>query len=221
MVEKKDKFRVRLRGYFITGLITFLPLLVTYFILLVLYRLLEYWVGPLGKTALQYIMAPGLFDILLKYQVMTILGLVLAVIILVFVGYLSTNIFGKRFFEWLESLITHIPVMGNIYHAAKQMAETIGSGKKSFRAVVLIEYPRKGNYSLGFVTRDSVIPAGEGAKKVLHVFVPTNQLYLGYTVFCEAPEVTPLELSVEDGIKLVMSGGIVSPDVFSKKNTPF
>ena len=209
--------KTKLQGYFIAGLFTFLPLLVTYFVLRLLFYLLEASVGPLGRGILVSLLPAPLFGAFLKYHVMTLLGLLLTTCMLILLGYLSTSLFGKRVLIRMDQGLSKIPVLGNVYHAAKQLTETVGTGKKSFREVVLVEFPRKGVFALGFVTHESTIERGHQRKKVYHVFVPTNHMYLGYTIFLTRAEMMPIELSVQDGIKLVMSGGIVSPEVLKKK----
>jgi len=142
-------------------------------------------------------------------------------LILIFLGGIFvTNVFGKHMIKWSEYLLFKIPLASNIYKASKQFLEGVSlSGKDSFRSVVLIEFPRKGIYALGFVTG---VTEGEvqeiTEEKLINIFVPTTpNPTSGYLAMVPDCEIQYLEMTVEEGIKMVISGGILTPPIKRKK----
>jgi uncharacterized membrane protein len=192
--------RTRLRTYFITGLFVFLPIAVTVNILVWLFWMLDGFLGRLftlwfGRTV------PGV-------------GLV-AVLVAVFgVGALATNVLGRRIVGWFDRLMLRIPLARSIYSATKQLSDNILLQRQTaFQRPVLVEWPRKGLYTIGFVTGETGGRVQELAgQRVLNVFViSTPNPTSGFVMLIPADQVTPLDFSVEDALKLVMSGGIVAP----------
>jgi len=147
------------------------------------------------------------------------LGIIILLIVLFFTGVLVRNYLGKKLVWFWEYLISKIPVVNKIYIGVKQLLETILSGtSKDFKRVVLVEFPRKGMYSLGYVTG---VASGEiqtkTKQKVLNVYVPTTpNPTSGYYLMVGEEEVIPLEMSVEDSFKLLISGGIINPETEKK-----
>lgn len=190
----------RLRRYFITGLIVFLPVAVTINILLWLFRTLDSFLGRLF-TLLIGRPIPGL-------------GLAASVAVILVIGVLATNVIGRRIVEFFERLMLRIPLARSIYSATKQLSDSIfGQRRAAFQRAVLIEWPRKGVYTVGFVTGVSVGEAqAKTPERVFNVFVvSTPNPTTGFLVLVPEEQVIPLEMSVEDALKMVMSGGIVSP----------
>ncbi|MDQ7033155.1 MAG: DUF502 domain-containing protein [Desulfonauticus sp.] len=149
------------------------------------------------------------------------LGLIILFVILLFTGIFVRNYLGKKLVQLWEYIISKIPLVNKFYTAIKQMLETIvKGGTKDFKRVVLVEFPRAGIYSLGYVTG---IASGEiqtkTKKKVLNVYVPTTpNPTSGYYLIVPEEEVIPLEMSVEDSFKLLISGGIINPNSEQDKN---
>jgi len=142
------------------------------------------------------------------------LGLVLALILVFVVGLLARNIVGSKIVHWTDSIVNRIPLARIIYVAIKQLLEGIFLPQtKAFRRAVMVEFPRKGAYSIGFqtgVSRGEV--QDKTAKRVVNVFVPTTpNPTSGFFIMVAEEEVIPLSMSVEDAFKLIISGGIVSP----------
>ena len=148
------------------------------------------------------------------------LGLVVVLMVLFLAGFLARNFLGRWVVRMWERLLSAIPFAGPFYKAVKQLVETVfGDGAKDFRKVVLLEYPRKGMYSIGFVTG---VAGGEiqhrTARKVVNVFLPTTpNPTSGFYLVVPEDEVIPLSMSVEDAFKVIMSGGIINPE-FSPEN---
>jgi len=194
-----------LRRYLIAGLLVWLPLGVTVLVI----RLL---VGFMDKTLL---LIPANYhpDNLLGFHVPG-LGLVLAVAIVLVTGVIVANFFGRRLIALWESLLARIPLVRTIYHSVKQVAETVLSADgKSFRKVLLIEYPRRGIWTLAFQTGMAV---GEIQKKtgskVVNVFVPTTpNPTSGFFILVPHEDIIELDMSVDDGLKMIVSMGVIIP----------
>lgn len=192
--------RARLRRYFIAGLIVILPFAVTLNVLLWALRLLD---GLLGQMFVP-----------LVGRAVPLLGLAALVLLIITTGMLATNVLGRRLVAWFDRLMLRIPMARSIYAATKQLSDGLFQERRAaFRRAVLIEWPRRGLYTVGFVTGES---RGETQAKtperVLNVFVvSTPNPTTGFLVLVPEDQVIPLEMSVEDALKLVMSGGIVGP----------
>ena len=144
------------------------------------------------------------------------LGLVVTLLIVLTVGWFTTNFFGKKLFELGELLIEKIPFVRRIYKGSKQVVSSIAEADTStFRKVVLIEFPRRGLLAIGFVTGES---RGEVQRitreNMLNVFVPTMpNPTSGFLIFSPPEELTEVSMTIEEGIKYVVSGGIVTPSI--------
>jgi len=201
--------RHKIRNIFLAGLLVILPISITFFLLQFLF------------TSVDNIFAPLIFK-LFKIRIPG-LGLTLTLLLIFLTGLFTTNIIGKKLVAVGETLLGKIPLVRKIYIAAKQVIEAIAlPEKKAFSQVVLIEFPRKGVYSLGFVTGSSAqeIQAVTEAS-LMNVFVPTTpNPTSGFLMMVPKEDLTPLSLSVEDGVKLIVSGGIISPPNLLKAKGP-
>lgn len=200
--SRYNKFNHHIRRYFITGLLVVTPLWGTYLILKALFLTLEGIVGDLLRTYFRYYV-PGL-------------GVVALILIILLAGVVATNFLGRKLFELWESFLQSVPVIRNIYSLVKSVVDTISlQGKEKFNRVVLIEFPRKGQYSIAFVTG---VTRGEvqqlTKERVINVYVPTTpNPTSGYFLLVPESEIVPLSMSVEDGLKMVISGGLYTPPV--------
>jgi uncharacterized membrane protein len=130
------------------------------------------------------------------------------------VGWLTRLVIGKQLLALTESVIGRVPLLNRIYGFVKDVSNTMFSGKKSaFQKVVLVEFPRPGIYSIGFVTGTTEGEAQDRTKEtVVNVFIPTTpNPTSGFLVLVPASQVTEMEMSVADGMKMVISGGAVTP----------
>jgi len=134
-------------------------------------------------------------------------------IILIVIGMLARNVIGKRLILFGESILARIPMVNKIYRAVQQISHAF-VGKVIFTRVVLLQYPRKGIYSIGFVTSDTKGEIGsEISKDSINVFLPTTpNPTSGYLLFVPEKDTISLSMSVEDAMKLVISGGAVTPN---------
>ncbi len=195
----------KLRGIFLTGLAVTVPLGLTIYILSFLVRIMD--------SLLEIIPQP--------YQPGTLLGIhipgsgIIVTLAIIFVcGLITQSYLGTKFVNFGESLLDKIPVVRSIYQATKQIFENIFLNKnQSFKKVVLVEFPRQGVYSLGFVTgitgKEFSDKMGEEA---LHVFIPkTPNPTAGFFIMARSDELIELDMSVEAAFTLIISGGIVTP----------
>ncbi|MDX8412069.1 MAG: DUF502 domain-containing protein [Mariprofundaceae bacterium] len=142
------------------------------------------------------------------------LGVVLAVIAIGLVGMLATNFFGRRLMVWFDAILARVPIVRSIYGAIKQLMESVlGTGGSAFQKVVLVSFPQKGEWTLGFVTGPAKLPWFEAERQsMMAVFIPTTpNPTSGWLLFVPEKELITLPMTVEDGLKMVVSGGMVAP----------
>jgi uncharacterized membrane protein len=134
----------------------------------------------------------------------------LAIILLV--GHFAPNVVGKRVLDALDKLINRIPGYRTIYATIKQLTNAFSpDSTSSFKEVLLVEYPKENSYALGFRTET----VEKNGKRLAVVFVPTNNLYLGEVLFIPEEEAQRLDLTVEQAVRILVSGGIASPKEIS------
>ena len=146
-------------------------------------------------------------------------ALVLAVVLISVIGVLARYYFGKRLIEWTDNLIMRVPLLNRVYGAIKQVNEAFTGNKNSFKTVVLVEFPREGMHSIGFITNDQRGEVQQKTKeKVVCVFIPTTpNPTSGFLVLVPEDKVTKLDMNVADGIKYIVSLGSIAPETFPKK----
>jgi uncharacterized membrane protein len=142
------------------------------------------------------------------------LGIVLTVVIVLVTGIVVANLAGRKLVGVWEALLARIPLVRSVYSASKQVLETVfGAGGQSFRKVLMIEYPRRGLYTLAFQTGVGVGEVQDKTEQeLITVFVPTTpNPTSGFVILVPRDEVLELDMSVEDGLKMIMSLGVVTP----------
>lgn len=203
------KFNRRLRNIFLTGFLVTLPIALTVFILNFLFKSLD----ALSPTFTHWLILLG--APLPKGYRIPFLGVIMTFAIVFFIGALTTNIFGKKILQLWEGIVEKIPFVRRIYKGTKQVVASFATmDTKSFTKVVLIEFPRKGAYALAFVTGKT---RGELKRLTsanhINLFVPTTpNPTSGFVIFTDPKEVIELDMTIEEGIKYVISGGIVTPE---------
>ena len=194
------------RKYLIAGLLVWLPLAATAFIIKLVINLLDKIILFLP---LQY-RPESLFGFSIPG-----FGLALAIGVLLLTGMLAANLLGRELVAIWEGILSRIPIVRNIYNAVKQIASTILTSKgKSFRKVVLAEYPRKGIWSIGFLTNEQVELKCEGLRdEMVGVFLPTTpNPTSGFILLFPKEDLIELDMSVEEGFKFIISIGVVVPE---------
>ncbi len=197
--EPRPRLSVRfgraLRRYFVTGLATLLPVVITLWLLLQIFRIADNFLGRWFGGSI-----PGL-------------GLLLTCVIILAVGVFSIHLFGKVIVQALEVAFSRIPVVKSVYPAIKQIAEFLFSEEgtaSKFRTVVLVEYPRPSCYALGFVTNEEQTTVTGRPQTLLTILVPNPPSpFSGPVLFLPKEEVIILSMTVEEALKLIVSGGVV------------
>ncbi|MBF0332185.1 MAG: DUF502 domain-containing protein [Alphaproteobacteria bacterium] len=200
---KRISWAARLRAYFFAGVLVTAPISITFYLAWMFIDFVDRKVTPLIPEQYnpQQWGVPGA-------------GLVIIVVTLTLVGALTANFFGRMLVKGGESVLTRMPVIRSIYSAVKQIFETMLAKKSNaFREVVLLEYPRRGIWTIGFITGTTVGEVQDlTSDDVLNVFIPTTpNPTSGFLLFVPRKDVRVLSMTVEEGIKLVVSGGIINP----------
>jgi len=199
----------KLRTYFITGLLVITPIGLTIFLIWNLFVFID---GILGEY-ISFILV-RFFGFSMTEPVRGI-GFIAILILILFTGMLTSNYFGRKLFELGEWILKSIPFVNKIYNATQQISKAFISEKREvFKKAVLVEYPRKGIYSIGFVTRDT---GGEVKEKLdedgVSIFLPsTPNPTTGFVLFVPKKDLIELDMSIEDSLKLIISFGAVLPE---------
>jgi len=213
------------RGSFLTGLAVSLPALVTLAAIKWIFGTISSFTDTL-LFFLPYFLAPRLIYTNGQDDAMfwhwSLLALVLAAGIITLIGILARYYIGKRIIEWLDTAMMSVPLFNKFYSAIKQVNEAFAGNKNSFKTVVLVEFPRPGIFSVGFITNDqSTVALPKAGEKIVAVFVPTTpNPTSGFLVLLPETQVTKLDLSVPEGIKYIVSLGSISPMTAPLKPSP-
>jgi uncharacterized membrane protein len=202
----RETLEKRLKPIFFTGLLTVVPIAMTVVVV-------NWIVGTMDELLNRFIPDRYQPDVLLGFPIPG-LGLLATLLLVMVVGMLTANFFGRKLFEFSEGLMGRIPLVKGIYSLFKQVANTVlHKDKQSFRKVVLIEYPRRGIWMVGFVTGRTEGEIQELTdRRVINVFVPTTpNPTSGFYILVPEEDAQVLEMTVEDAFKLVISGGMVTP----------
>jgi uncharacterized membrane protein len=202
------------RANFIAGLAVVLPTVISIAVVLWLFGTIATFTDTLLIFLPHYITHrdQGLGPM---YWYWSLIAIVLAILIICAIGLLARNYFGKKIIQWVDTAMLRIPLVNKIYGATKQVNDAFSSGNKtSFRTVVLVEFPRAGSYSVGFVTSDQQDQfQARLNEKLVGVFVPTTpNPTSGFLVLVPESKVIKLDMTVADGIKYVVSLGAIVPD---------
>lgn len=200
------KLGAKLRAYFFTGILVTAPVAITFY---VAYKVIVFIDGAVNR------LLPPQYNFE-SFMPVTVPGLGLVVLVagLILVGMFAAGFLGKFFLHLGEWIVYKLPFVSSVYSVLKQIFETFFSGKaQAFTKVVLLEYPRKGIWILGFVSSETKGEVkGLLHKKMLNIFIPTTpNPTSGFLIFVPEDDVVELDMSVEEGIKFVISGGLVEP----------
>ena len=199
--KKNTSIFVKFRNYFIAGVVVLIPigitLYLTLFIINISSKILPKEINP--NHYLPYNI-PGL-------------EIIIAVVLITFIGWLSLSFLGKRLLNLFNNLLKRIPILRTIYSAITQMTETFTKGDKDKKNVVLVEYPRKGTWAVGFATKDNTGEISDKTnKKLVNVFVPTTpNPTSGFLLMFPKDEVIYLDISFEEASRFIVSAGTSNP----------
>ncbi len=197
-------FIKRLERYFATGLLVVLPIFLTLYLLFIIFRLID-----------------GLFAVIINSYLKTVfgfsipgVGLILGILLILIIGFIVSHLLSKKALPIIERWFLKLPGIHQIYPPIKTIVAFIFSkDNAAFKKVVLVEYPSKGIWSVGFMTNEGFREAQEKiGRELVHVLIgSTPSPWSGFFVLVPKNEVKFLEMSVEDGIKMIISGGIIKP----------
>jgi uncharacterized membrane protein len=195
--EKKSNFFTRIRNYFIAGIVVLIPLGITVYLTILIITI--------SSKILPKEINPNHY---LPYNVPG-LEIIISLFIITFIGWLSLSFLGRKFLNIFNNILKKIPILRTIYSALGQMTQTFTNTDSKRKSVVLIEYPRKGSWAVGFATKDNV---GEITtktnKKLVNVFVPTTpNPTSGFLLMFPKDEVIYLDMTFEEASKFIVSAG--------------
>jgi len=197
----EPSIRLTFKRKFIAGLIVTIPVAISIFVLIQLFKLVDGLLGPI-------------YDYIFGRHIAG-LGFITALIIVFLVGVISTNVFGKKLLDQIEKLLfLKIPVFKSLYSSLKQLIDAFSpENKTSFQKFVIVEYPRKGSFVFGFQTKECMLKENDTEKKLIAVYIPTNNLYLGEVVLFDEESLIHTNIPIQEGIKIILSGGIAAPKI--------
>ena len=197
----------KFRNYFFTGILVTVPILITLYVTWIVITFIDIKVAGLLPEYLNFREA-------FPYKIPG-LGLIIVIIFVTLIGDLTQGLLGRTFLRFGERIVSKMPVVRSIYSAIKQIMETVMStNSNSFREVVLVQYPRKELWVIGFVTgstKGEVKRTLSKDKNLINVFIPTTpNPTSGFLLFVPKKDLIYLDMSVEQAVKMVISGGIVA-----------
>jgi len=186
-----------LRRRFLTGFFVTVPLFITVAALVWIFTVVDGLTTPLYDQVLGR-RVPGL-------------GIVSTAVAIMLVGVIATNVIGRRLLTRTEEILLRVPVFKTIYSPLKQLIAAFSPDNESgFKRVVLVEHATRG-FSIGFLTKEFTVDRGAGPEAMLAVYVPTNNLYLGDVVVCPRDRALFPDITVEEGIRIFLTGGVALP----------
>ncbi|GAB5047326.1 DUF502 domain-containing protein [Thermodesulfovibrio sp. TK110] len=197
----EPSIRLTFKRKFIAGLIVTIPVAISIFILIQLFKIIDGLLGPI-------------YDYIFGKHIAG-LGFITALLVVFIVGVISTNVFGKKLLDQIEKLLfLKIPIFKSLYSSLKQLIDAFSpENRTSFQKFVIVEYPRKDSFMFGFQTKECFLRENNMEKKLIAVYIPTNNLYLGEVVLFEPESVIHTNIPIQEGIKIILSGGIAAPQI--------
>lgn len=190
---------------FVTGLLSIVPIAVTAWTFWELFKFVDGLLGPFLEGGFA-VRIPGL-------------GLLIAGLLVLVMGFFATNVVGRRTLEYFDRLLYRIPIFGNVYSAVKQLLNAFSPNNQvAFKEFVVIHHREKGQYCFGFLTGELSLQRASGeTEPLVAVYIPTNHLYLGDILLVRREDILLTRLSVPQGIQIILSGGISIPRILRQK----
>ena len=200
--EKKRSILARIRNYFIAGMVVLIPIGITVY--------LTIFLVSISSKILPKEINPNHY---LPYNIPG-LEIIISVILITLIGWLSLSFIGKRLLDLFNNILKKIPILRTIYSALGQMTETFAKTDKEKKNVVLVEYPRKGSWAVGFATKENTGEISDKTKRnLINVFVPTTpNPTSGFLLMFPKEDVIYLDLTFEEASKFIVSAGTSNPD---------
>ncbi len=198
--------RATFKRRFLAGLLISIPAIITFLVIWWFFKFVDGLLEPMYYNILGH-HVPGL-------------GFISAIVLIFIVGIISTNVFGRKIIGYLENIMLRIPVLKGIYTAVKQLVDAFSPESKvsSFKHFVIVEYPRPGVYAYGFLTKECVMKTERDSMEtgLKAVYIPTNLIYFGEIALFRDEHIFFTDISIEEGIKIILSGGIATPAKISE-----
>ena len=202
----KISIRATFKRRFVAGLLISIPAIITFLVIWWLFNFFDSFLEPLYYRILGYHVHG--------------LGFISTILLIFIVGIISTNVFGRKIIESIEHLILKIPVFKGIYSSVKQLVDAFSPESKlsSFKKFVVVEYPRPQVYAYGFLTKECVMSTARetGETNLKAVYIPTNLIYFGEIALFRDEQIIFTDIPIEEGIKIILSGGIATPAKISE-----
>ena len=200
-LQKKRSIFIKFRNNFITGVVVLIPIGITIYLTLFLVNILS--------IILPKELNPNYY---LPYDIPGV-EIFISIILITFIGWLSLSFIGRKMLEILNNILKKIPILRTIYSAIVQMTETFTKGEGSKKNVVLVEYPRKGSWAVGFATKENTIGISDKIKQdLVNVFIPTTpNPTSGFLLMFPKEEVIYLDITFEQASKFIVSAGTSDP----------
>jgi len=198
--------RATFKRRFFAGLLISIPAIVTFLVIWWFFKFVDGLLEPIYYNILGYHVRG--------------LGFISAIVLIFIVGIISTNVIGRRIIGYFEKVMLSIPGLKGIYTSVKQLVDAFSPESKlsSFKKFVIVEYPRPGVYAYGFLTKECVVKTlrdgYEASMKA--VYIPTNLIYFGEIALFREEHIFFTDIPIEDGIKIILSGGIATPSKISE-----
>jgi uncharacterized membrane protein len=199
-----------LRTRFVSGILVVVPLILTF---VLLKALVEFIDG---------LLRPVLISLLGHTYYFPYAGVVVTLSLILLAGMLTTNVVGRKLIHLWDWQISKIPIVNFVYGSVKQLVQTLSvPHNKSFKSVVMIEYPRRGAYMLAFLVNDIGFQREDKQQRLLSVFIPSSPAPIsGFVALFPADDIIYLDMTIEQGIKFLVSGSIISPEVLKSVAKP-
>ena len=199
--QKKRSVFVRLRNNFIAGVVVLIPIGITVY--------LTIFIIKISSKILPKELNPNHY---LPYNIPGV-EIIISIILITFIGWLSLSFIGKRLLEIFNNILKRIPILRTIYSAFEQMLDIFTKGDENTKNVVLVEYPRKGSWAVGFATKDNKSEISDKTKqKLVNVFIPTTpNPTSGFLLMFSKDEVIYLDMSFEEASRFIVSAGTAEP----------
>ena len=212
-----------LRGYFYAGLIVILPLFLTIFIInwmvnFVITMTMESFFTVLINNAIRFFGIEDNFHLKTAVYVLYLLSIL---VLITFIGYITKNIIGKKITRSINRIIGKLPIVKHIYTTINQIVSLISSEKgNTYKRAIAVEYPRKGIYSIGFLTSETnEILSNVVGKELCNVFIPTSPNPTSGMFICvDKKDIIFLDMKIDDAVKLIISGGVIVPEMEKEEN---
>ncbi|RKX24182.1 MAG: hypothetical protein DRP47_11765 [Candidatus Zixiibacteriota bacterium] len=196
---------VIVKRYFLSGVLIVVPLILTYIVIKFLFEAIDGILQPIINNTLGYYV-PGL-------------GVFTTILLIILAGILTRNYFGARIYRLGDQMLIRLPIIRPIYSAAKQLLSAVtGPSVKSFKEVALVEYPRRGSWALCFISNRFTVVIDGVQRSCASVFVPSTPTPVsGMVVLLPVDQIHIVDMTIEEGIKFLVSGGVASPELISEK----